>query len=248
MIDFGTPSIAETAADIRSKITEAELLRENGHIKPSKILLSKQILRAAEIGNDELKASALAQQIINFKHLYQNTKEYFHLVEMQVLIAEGMDLELSNAQKAVFHLRKGDLQTFNCNYDKAHFEYKTALKNTKSHTLEHAEYLCHFGESYIPLGEYDKARLCIRGALEAMKKVTEIRDWHRLVVESRMWGCYSKVCLHQFRIILALKYAKKYWLMARELRDKHGKAQRLNQFYQQMPMGRFLRLILERGN
>ncbi len=236
MIDYGSTSEKITVEDIRVLIADSEIDREEGNTDRAAEDLSLAMEYAQLLNRIDLYAQALAHRIICWKHLYQNGDKTA-LVWMEQDVEEGLALNISKTESAVFFLRKGDVLTEQKNYERGNWCYKQAWFKAERGTHTEVEYLGHFGESFVALGAPQRAMEILDKALTMMGKVKDIREWHRLIIVSGLLGRRGKAAMKARRFILGTKSLWASFKICKELKERYGKPQRYNQFLQNLPFG-----------
>ena len=242
MIDYETEKKGELVGFIRVKqlIRKAEKVREEGDPWGSLNLLSEvdsEIFRLRGYVDDSklniLCIEMLGQEIVNYKHLYQNEGKDFYLDRMDTAISQGLKFNVPEKYKAVFHLRKGDTLTSRGYTDLAELQYQKAcdlVKDDNNHTT--AEYYGHFGEAKTQVGQPDVGVALTKLGLQIITRLKgSIEDWRWLIIASGLHGRLAKSAWKNRNRTLAVTSGVQMFWMSVVLAIRHKKPQRLKQFF-----------------
>ncbi len=217
--------------DLRQQIEQAEELREQGQPYEAMALLAEVILQAQVGRLHGLIASALGHRILCHKHLFQNTGNEAHLVNMEEDVAHGLVLPIEEIGKAVFYLRQGDTFLFRNDALQAERAYGAAYELVAKDDHTEAECLGHLAEAKTLNGKCSEAVELLLQAIGIANTAQHVRLFHKLVILSGL----------QARLIRAALACKKYGLavgafvngysIAWWLRLRYRMPQRLNQYH-----------------
>jgi len=240
-VDFAANSLEQVqAVNVLSLIKQAEKVREEGNSTLAAHMLGIALQDAERLGRDELIGETLGQLIVCLKHLYQNGDKS-SLASMEQMVARGLVLKISDQSKAVFLLRQGDVYTFKKEYKPAEASYNAALRLVlKTNGYLAIEYKGHWAESLLKIGRDSKyvSRL-IEDAINDLAKVTDVREFHRLIILSGLYARLAKSQKQSWQFIRAYRSLRKCYQLCKQLRNQYNMPQRLNQFYQNLPGGQF---------
>ena len=246
MIDYETKKKGELVGFIKAKqlIRKAEKVREEGDPWGSLDLLSEadiEIFRLRGYVEDTklniLCTETLGQEIVSYKHLFQNEgeDEYRHeyLGYMNSAIEQGLKLDVPEKYKAVFHLRTGDVLTSRGDLVNAEKSYQKAyelVQEQNNHTT--AEYLGHLSEAKSDIGQAETAVQLGKLGLQMMKRLKgSVEDWRWLVITSGLHGRLAKCAWKNRNRTLAFTSGTQMFWMSVVLAIRHKKPQRLKQFF-----------------
>lgn len=241
MIDYQTDH--NRVVLVKRMIKQAELIRERGNnwaaidlLLEAEVLIFEPVNSGSGLssGASLVLAEVFGQEIVCFKHLYQNTRREEYLESMEEKIQQGLNLNIPDENKAVFHLRRGDTLTTKGDYEGAERSYQKALdlvELLENHAT--AEYMGHLGESMSNNGKANYAVELISRALNLMTR-QKIVEWHKLIIVSGLYGRLAKAAFKNGEYRLAVRSLWVSYRMARKLKKEHGMPQRLNQFYQRL--------------
>ncbi len=217
--------------DLRQQIEYAEKLREQGQPYEAMALLTEVILQAQAVGQLNLVASALGHRILCYKHLFQNTGNEVHLMNMEENVAHGLALPIAEPEKAVFYLRQGDTFLLRNDAPQAESAYGAAYELITKGDHTEAEYLGHLAEAKSLNSKHSEAIELLLQAIGIANTAQPARLFHKLVILSGL----------QARLIRAALACKKYGLavgafingytIAWWLRLRYRMPQRLNQYH-----------------
>lgn len=242
MVDYETKKNGELVGFIKAKqlIRKAEKVREEGDPWGSQDLLNKadgEIFKLRGYVHDEklniLCTEMLGQEIVNYKHLYQNEAKDIYLGDMERLIKHGLNLNVPDEYKAVFHLRTGDVLTSRGDLVNAEKSYQKAcelVKDQNNHIT--AEYLGHLSEAKSDIGQVGIAVQLGTLGLQIMDRLKgSIEDWRWLVIASGLHGRLAKSAWKNRNLTLAFTSGVQSFWMSVVLAIRHKKPQRLKQYF-----------------
>jgi len=116
-------------------IGELEIARERGQSKYALERLCAIRSKAAEQGNLEAVGLATAHIVVCYKHLYENTGSATYLLTMENELKQALALSVSDPLKAVFWMRRSDIEYERGSFKQAEFCCRQAhlLINKNSH-------------------------------------------------------------------------------------------------------------------
>lgn len=236
---------AETAHDALDLIEMGILVREKGQAIEAITLFAKAEACASRIKREDLLSKSLQHKIICYKHLHQ--KGYpGALHEMEFCVKAGLALDINSNEKAVFYLRKGDVLQEQKRYSDSNAAYRTALFRIPVGSSSEPEYLGHYGLSCALAGNITAGKSHVEAALKKLDKVTDLEDWHWLIVRSGLYGHLAQIHKMSWSFRSAYRYTMLYLDDALVLRDKYDKPMRYEQLCQKTPYGHRLVPLFEK--
>lgn len=227
------PDLPETndPNDLRQQIEQAEELREQGNSDEAMVLLTEVVQQAQERGHLNLVASALGHRILCHKHLFQNTGNEVHLVNMEQDVAHGLALPIAEMDKAVFYLRQGDTFLFRNYAQQAENAYDTACTLVAKGGHAEAEYLGHLAEAKSLNGKCNEAIELLLQAIGIANIAQNVRPFHKLIILSGLQARLIKTALACKKYGLAIGAFVNGYSIAWWLRLWYHMPQRLNQYH-----------------
>lgn len=233
----------EFQLDPRTK--KAEQVRENGRTQQALEMLG---VLAEEFTSSEAwlqLAAVLGHIVVCFKHFAQNfpaDRERW-LERMAEVIARGMALPISDADKRAFVLRAGDVALMRGNWLEALRLYREAARLAEG-TPDEWEYKGHLAEVMAQAGELYAAAAMIREAIGMIyrNRYAGMEYWRWWVILSGLFARQVKVeraCgrTADAAIAFAKGYLAAWWLLVR-----YWKPQRWRQYHQAL-RDEFLKVI-----
>jgi tetratricopeptide (TPR) repeat protein len=219
--------------DFEKRIEEAEQIREKGRTEEAYALFKEILFDAFACGEHALAASACAHRLICYKHWYQNTGNDGYLAVMQKEIAIALDyFQIPESEKAVFHLRLGDVYFLRGKFQDAYDKYLTAYRLIPKTDSRQHEYAGHVAESLTQLGRVEIAISILLTAIEEINDSSDLRAFHRKVILSGLYARLFRAALKSRRLLLAASSFAHGYELAWELALNDRYPQRRNQYNQ----------------
>jgi tetratricopeptide (TPR) repeat protein len=217
-----------TFAEMR--IERAELLRERGDVNSAFRLLSKVIDDSILDGDVATTATALGQRIACYKIMFQEVKDIIYFEAMEKDLEFGLALPVSESDKAIFFLGKGEVCLFMNDSEEAERFFEKACEVVPKGGFIEAEFNGYLASAKSINGKSKEAlRLLDKSLALTQQKVPQRFKKISVIAE-----------LHLYRICVALSCGKyraaissflKGYLRARWLKLRFGMPQRLKEYH-----------------
>lgn len=220
-------------------IEDVEKLREKGYHKSALELFTEMIEMAKRDHNLEVETSALGHRIVCNKLMYRHDPNPVYLKKMEEDCLTGINLPVSDEQRAVFFLRLGDLLELKGRFEEAKRQIETAYKYVKKGGIEEVEYLGHLGIALYHTKLKSTAFTILENAINKASKVSDFREFHMLIVLSKINAWLCRVAFVDHSPIAGLKAFCRGYFQAWKLRIKYKMPERLLEYHNNM-FGYFL--------
>jgi len=219
-------------AEAREKLTEIIRLAEGA-------LAEEDIIWCGSSPDEVYKivfviAQALGHRIVCHEHLRtyasQDERETLNrLIRRDIKL--GMKLSLPEHQKAVFYYREAKFWLQNGEASWAHLPLILAYQMVTKGAHEEAEYLSLMAEFDIRTHGQNDALRHLERALVLLKQDTEIEPWHRLILESSIYGRRWHAAKMSGEYLRAFRWGLWGYLQAWWLLLYYQKPQRIRAFH-----------------
>jgi tetratricopeptide (TPR) repeat protein len=227
--------------EISEIISEAErILESDGNYSGAIELLSwaEQRLLTPDSGiGDEsffrLLSSILGHRAVYLKLWYDSTGNDYLLEKLDITVYRGINLKISDSDKATFYLRFGDLEMIRNNLINAEKQYRKAyeLVILSGRIDKSGEFLGNWAASLTNLNRPKEAVKKLREALKSSRAHPVECPWHNLNIISGHYRSLAKACLKAGKYGTSIRALWKYWHLADILDKKYQKPERKKQFY-----------------
>lgn len=205
---------------IREYIDQSEKLREQGALSDALVSIDNAIAFAGEEANyvELLEAMAHKLEIWKFFHTKTQQAVFWELLKGDAItglhIAEAYNIH--GHPRAVMLLRRGTYDMFHKNYNSAVEWFKKAYSAlpASEQTGTRAEFLGHLGEAEGSTGN-EEGVAHLEQALAEVKASTDIRPFHKMVIESGIHLRAARVSM----VLRRERDARVHWEQAKNISE-----------------------------
>lgn len=227
-------------------IERAEIDRERGKTEQALEALESIRSEASAAGDAEMVGLATAHIVLCYKHLYQNTANKLFLSKMETEIDRALALPIQDQHKAVFWLRRCDIESERGDFSRAEAFCKRACDLVEKNGGAEAEYLGHLAEVKTMIGKFTEAENLFTQAISILNTTRDLRPFHRVTLKCGLLARQTRLEMAQGRLVATLWCFLRGYRLAWVYKVRYGMGQRVLQYHAALRQI-FRRIFLRHG-